>query len=69
MKRARLLLTSIVAAMTMGVAAQTDVTNMYLTNADFADGTFVNNAPKGWTLELTSSGVQSKISMQRSRAA
>ena len=62
MKRARLLLTSIVAAMTMGVAAQTDVTNKYLTNADFADATFVNNAPKGWTLELTSSGIQSKIS-------
>lgn len=62
MKSARLLLASMMAAMTMSMAAQTDVTSQFLTNADFTDGTFSNNAPKGWTLELTTSGVQSKIS-------
>jgi len=50
------------ATFSLCVNAQTDVTSKYLTNADFSDGSFVNNAPKGWTLELTSSGVQSKIS-------
>lgn len=62
MKKTKLFLTCVMVAFFVIASAQTDVTNKYLTNADFTDGTFVNNAPKGWTLELTSSGVQSKIS-------
>lgn len=56
-----LLTTLLLAAATAG-AAQTDVTGQYLSNADFADGAMEANAPRGWTLELSTSGVQSKIS-------
>ena len=46
----------------MAVSAQTDVTGGYIVNAGFEDGTMISNAPRGWTLELSTSGVQSKIS-------
>lgn len=62
MMKTKLMLISLISTLTICVNAQTDVTSKYLTNADFSNGTFVNNAPTGWTLELTSGGVQSKIS-------
>ena len=62
MKRSRLFLMMMLVLTVGDIYAQTDVTSQYLTNADFSNGAMVNSAPTGWTLELTSSGVQSKIS-------
>ena len=56
------LLTALLLAAATAGAAQTDVTGQFLSNADFTDGAMEANAPRGWTLELSSSGVQSKIS-------
>ena len=56
------LLTTLLLATATAGAAQTDVTGQFLSNADFTDGAMEANAPRGWTLELSSSGVQSKIS-------
>lgn len=57
------LLSCLCAIIMLPALAQNDVTNTYIKNAGFDDGTMVNNAPAGWTLELTSqSGVKSKIS-------
>ena len=46
----------------LGCHAQTNVTSSFLNNAGFDNGAMVNNAPEGWTLSLSTSGVQSKIS-------
>lgn len=35
-----------------------------MVNADFSNGTITNKAPEGWTLSLSTSGVQSKISTE-----
>lgn len=44
-------------------AAQTkEVTGEYVVNAGFDNSAFNGNAPVGWTLSLSTSGVQSKIS-------
>lgn len=57
------LLSCLCAIIMLPALAQNDVTNTYIKNAGFDDGTMVNNAPAGWALELTSqSGVKSKIS-------
>ena len=56
------LLTSLLVAATMAATAQTDVTEKYVVNADFTDGTMEASAPRGWTLALSTSGIQSKIS-------
>lgn len=50
------------ALMWQNATAQTNVTEKYIVNAGFDDTSFDGNAPKGWKLELSSSGVQSKIS-------
>lgn len=50
-------------AFSLGITAQTNVTEKYITNGDFSHGIFKDNAPEGWTLALTSTGVQSKISL------
>ena len=61
MKDIRLLLLILAAA--AGLAnAQTDVSQKYMVNADFSNGTMTNKSPEGWTLSLTTSGVQSTIS-------
>lgn len=62
MKGTGLLFAIALSTIVLTATAQTDVTDQYVVNADFSDGTFVNNAPSGWTLELSSSGIQSKIS-------
>lgn len=56
------ILPTMLLATCMAGVAQTDVTSEYVTNAGFDDGTMISNAPRGWTLELSTSGVQSKIS-------
>ena len=57
------LLTSIALLMSVATAnAQTEVTEIYLQNADFSNSTMVDDAPFGWALDLTSAGVQSKMS-------
>ena len=57
------LLTSIALLMSVATAnAQTEVTETYLQNADFSNSTMVDDAPFGWALDLTSAGVQSKMS-------
>ena len=63
MKSIKSLLLSLFAA--VGIAnAQTDVSSKYMVNADFSNGTITNKAPEGWTLSLSTSGVQSKISTE-----
>lgn len=37
----------------LALMAQTDVTDTYIINADFDNGTMINEAPRGWTLDLT----------------
>ena len=57
------LLTSLALLMSVATAnAQTEVTEIYLQNADFSNSTMVDDAPFGWALDLTSAGVQSKMS-------
>ena len=63
MGRIRFFLASVLmAAMASTASAQSNVTGKYVTNAGFDDGTFVNNAPKGWTLDVYSSLKTNKIS-------
>jgi len=62
MRTLKLSLLSLVASMSIAATAQTNVTDKYVVNADFDNGAFSNNAPEGWTLSLTSAGIQSKIS-------
>lgn len=63
MKSIKSLLLSLFAA--VGIAnAQTDASSKYMVNADFSNGTITNKAPEGWTLSLSTSGVQSKISTE-----
>ena len=63
MKSIKSLFLTMIAA--VGIAnAQTDVSNKYMANADFSNGTITNKAPEGWTLSLSTSGVQSKISTE-----
>ena len=63
MDKQRLLFASVLMAMMSSAAlAQTNVTDQYIVNAGFDDGTFVNNAPKGWTLDVYSSLKTNKIS-------
>ena len=57
MKGTGLLFAIALSTIVLTATAQTDVTDQYVVNADFSDGTFVNNAPSGWTLELSSSGI------------
>lgn len=49
-------------ACSLAVAQTNEVTKDYIVNAGFDDTAFDGSAPKGWTLSLTTSGVQSKIS-------
>ena len=63
MRTLKLSLLSLVASMSIAATAQTNVTDKYVVNADFDNGAFSNNAPEGWTLSLTSAGIQSKISI------
>lgn len=63
MGKKRLLFASVLVAMMSSTAvAQTDVTDQYVVNAGFDDGTFVNNAPKGWILDVSFSLKTNKIS-------
>ena len=63
MDKQRLLFASVLMAMMSSAAlAQTNVTDQYIVNAGFDDGTFVNNAPKGWTLDVSSSLTTNKVS-------
>lgn len=62
MNRNRLFLASMLMSVLTPAAAQTDVTNQFIVNAGFDDNTYVGNAPKGWTLETSSSLKTNKIS-------
>lgn len=62
MKRNRLLFATMLMSAMMPAVAQTDVTNQFVVNAGFDDKTYVDNAPKGWTLETSSNLTNNKIS-------
>lgn len=62
MKRNRLLFASVLMSVMMPAFAQTEVTNQYIVNAGFDDGTMSNGAPKGWTFDTSSSLTNNKIS-------
>ena len=63
MKQNRLLFATVLMAMMTPAVAQTDVTDQYVVNAGFDDGTMSNGAPKGWTLDVSSSLKTNKISI------
>lgn len=46
----------------LATAQSNDVTSDYIANAGFDNSLFTGNAPSGWTLSLSTSGGQSKIS-------
>ena len=63
MGRIRFFLASVLmAAMASTASAQSNVTGKYVTNAGFDDETFVNGAPNGWTLDVSSSLTTNKVS-------
>lgn len=63
MKGIKLLTSGLLAMFFSLAAAQTkEVTGEYVVNAGFDNSAFNGNAPVGWTLSLSTSGVQSKIS-------
>ena len=58
----QLLFASLLMSVLTPAAAQTEVTNQYIVNAGFDDGTMSNGAPKGWTFDTSSSLTNNKIS-------
>ncbi len=52
---------SLVCMAILNATAQTDVTETYIVNSAFDDDTMVDDAPTGWSLDFSTSGVQSKI--------